>query len=98
MPQSTEPSVAEKSLRARIAAHSKWSTADAVAGTAAARAASPAGLSYHESLVDPDRVLPEDERARRALSSRKAYYARLALRSAQARRAKRTPVESDTGV
>ena len=36
--------------------------------------------------VDPDHVLPEEERVRRATYARKAYFARLALASARARR------------
>jgi hypothetical protein len=36
--------------------------------------------------VDPERTLPEAERNRRAASARKAYFTRLALKSAQARR------------
>ena len=35
--------------------------------------------------VDPDRVLPEAERLRRAEHARKAYFTRLALLSAKAR-------------
>jgi hypothetical protein len=36
--------------------------------------------------VDPDRVLPEAERLRRASYARKLYFGRLALASAKARR------------
>jgi hypothetical protein len=36
--------------------------------------------------VDPERVLPEAERQRRAEQARKAYFTRLALKSAVARR------------
>jgi hypothetical protein len=36
--------------------------------------------------VDPDGVLPVDVRARMAEAARKAYYVRLAYRSAEARR------------
>ncbi|MGB7052709.1 MAG: hypothetical protein WBG41_14170 [Acidimicrobiales bacterium] len=36
--------------------------------------------------VDPDRKLPEKERLRRARAARKAYFIRLALKSARARR------------
>jgi hypothetical protein len=43
-------------------------------------------LDRFERQVDPDGVLSPDERARRAGHARKAYFARLALRSAQARR------------
>ena len=39
--------------------------------------------------VDPEGVLPEAERIRRAEHARKAYFTRLALKSAQARRRKR---------
>jgi hypothetical protein len=40
--------------------------------------------------VDPDRVLPEAERLRRAAHARKAYFARLAFLSSKAR-AKKVP-------
>lgn len=43
-------------------------------------------MARFEDEVDPDRVLPEAERARRAVHARKAYFTKLALRSAQARR------------
>jgi len=36
--------------------------------------------------VDPDRVLPEAERERRARAARRAYFSALAFKSAQARR------------
>jgi hypothetical protein len=75
---------AERSLRARLAAHTSWAnTADPAARTAAARAAA---LERFERQVDPDGVLTADERARRAAHARKAYFARLALKSTQARR------------
>jgi hypothetical protein len=38
-----------------------------------------------EDEVDPDRVLPEAERLRRAEHARRAYFTRLALASAKAR-------------
>jgi hypothetical protein len=38
--------------------------------------------------VDPNNELPEAERRRRAESARKAYYQRLALASAKARKAR----------
>lgn len=76
-------SPSERILRAKLAAHTKWATTDPVEGTAAARAAF---LDRFEDQVDPDRVLDPVERARRAASARKAYFTRLALKSAQARR------------
>ena len=47
-----------------------------------------AGLNYLLSRdeVDPDRTLRSAERARRAEHAKKAYFTRLALKSAQARR------------
>lgn len=74
---------AERALSARVAAHSKWSKTDPVEGTAAARKAF---ADRFEKEVDPLRLLDPAERHRRAESARKAYFARLALLSAQARR------------
>lgn len=77
---------ADRSLIARLAAHESWAnTADPAARTAPARRAM---LDRFERQVDPDGVLSPAERARRAGHARKAYFARLALRSAQARRKK----------
>ena len=70
-------------LRARLAAHAKWSQADPVEGTAKARATF---LLRFIDEVDPNRELPEPERLRRAEHARKAYFTRLALASAKARR------------
>lgn len=58
--------------------------------TANARKASPGSLSYWEREVDPDGALDLAERARRAEHARKACFARLALRSVQARQRKAT--------
>jgi hypothetical protein len=75
---------ADRSLIARLAAHESWAnTADPSARTAPARRAM---LDRFERQVDPDGVLSPTERGRRAGHARKAYFARLALRSAQARR------------
>jgi hypothetical protein len=75
---------AAASLLGRIGAHSKWSkTPDRSAATAPARRAF---LERFEREVDPDNTLPADERARRAGHARKAYFQRLALKSANARR------------
>jgi hypothetical protein len=75
----------QRSLRARLAAHTKWSQHDRVEGTAAARRTF---LDRFEAMVDPERVLPEAERRRRAESARKAYFTRLALASSRARQAR----------
>lgn len=68
----------------RIGAHSLWAKVeDRTARTAAARA----GLDRKfECEVDPNNELLPAERAVRVQAARKAYFARLALKSAQARR------------
>lgn len=75
-------SPAERTLRAKLAAHSRWASQDPVEGTAKARAAF---LDRFEREVPADITDPV-ERARRAEQLRKAYFARLALASAKARR------------
>lgn len=77
----------QRALRARIAAHSLHARYDSRDLTAPARHAF---LARFERDVDPEGVLPDRERMRRAESARKAYFARLALRSSSARRARRS--------
>ncbi len=78
---------AERSLRGQIAAHESWAhTESRSARTAPARKAA---LDRFEREVDPEGVLPPAERAKRAENARKAYFARLALKSAQARRVRK---------
>lgn len=87
MPASPRLSPEQRSLHARLAAHSLHAqVADPAAHTAPARRAF---LDRFELEVDPARVLPPAERARRAEHARKAYFTRLALKSAQARRKNR---------
>ena len=81
MPAST-PS--ERHLIARAAAHRSWATT--VNPTARTTNAREAFLATFEDEVDPDRILPDDERARRATNARKAYFATLARKSSQLRR------------
>jgi hypothetical protein len=73
----------DRALAARIAAHALHA-----AGKTNTVPARQAFLDRFEHQVDPDGVLPADERARRATHARKAYFTRLALKSAQARRKK----------
>lgn len=80
--------MSDRSQIAKIAAHESWArTEDRAARTQAARDAL---ARRFEDEVDPDRVLSPDVRTARAESARRAYYQRLALKSAQSRRAKRT--------
>ena len=75
---------AECRLRAQIHAHKSWaSTENRSARTLPARLAL---LDKFEKEVDPDGKLLPAERAKRAENARKAFYATLALKSAQARR------------
>ncbi|MDQ3574976.1 MAG: hypothetical protein M3404_08670 [Actinomycetota bacterium] len=81
---STDLTPNERVLRARLAAHASWAnTHDPTARTAPGRAAA---LARFEDEVDPDHVLPEEERRRRAQHAMRAHMTRLALRSARARR------------
>ncbi|GAA2185018.1 hypothetical protein GCM10009785_35100 [Brooklawnia cerclae] len=74
----------ERALVGRIAANERWAREpDRSAATAPARAAM---LAKFEREVDPDGVLTPEERARRAGHAKKAYFTRLALKSARARR------------
>ena len=74
----------ELSLAGRIGAHVSWArTPDRTKRTQPARDAFDARF---EREVDPDGTLDPVERALRAAAARKAYFARLALKSAQARR------------
>ena len=84
MPSSLTPS--ERILRARLAAHALHAKHDS-------RELTRPGRDKFEQRfvdeVDPDRLLPEAERQRRAEHARKAYFTRLAMKSAQARKAKK---------
>lgn len=73
----------ERSLRARLAAHALHAQHDS---SEVSKAGREAFLARFEREVDPEGTLPTDERIRRAAHARKAYFTRLALKSAQARR------------
>lgn len=76
----------ERSLRGRIGAYALHSKYDSREITRAARAAY---LAKWIREVDPEGVLSEVERDRRAENALKAHLAKLALKSAQARRARK---------
>lgn len=73
---------AERSLAGRIAAHTKWSKQDPVAGTAAARKGF---MARFEREVDPRGEYSPEERQRRATAAMRAHMASIALRSVKAR-------------
>lgn len=73
-----------RQLRGSIGGHESWArTVDRSARTAPGRAAFEAKFLQE---VDPEGVLPLQERIERAANARKAFYRRLALSSAEARR------------
>jgi hypothetical protein len=74
---------AERSARARIGAHAQHARHDARETTKPARAAM---WRRFEDQVDPGRILPEDERRRRAKHAQQEHMLRMAFRSARARR------------
>ncbi|SDR76242.1 hypothetical protein SAMN04488570_0300 [Nocardioides scoriae] len=72
--------------RRQIAANARWAREpDRSAATQPARDGM---LRRFEDEVDPDRTLPAEERAMRAENARRAFYQRIALKSAQSRRRK----------
>jgi hypothetical protein len=73
----------DRALAARIAAHALHARGGTNTGPARR-----AFLDRFEREVDPDGVLPAEERARRAGHAKQAYFTRLSLKSAQARRKK----------
>ncbi len=74
-----------RAARARMAAHHLHSKIkDPKAHTAAARKAFM--VDRFERQVDPDRLLPPDERARLADHARRAHFIKMAIRSAEVRR------------
>lgn len=77
----------ERALHSRAASHARWAReGDRTAATAPARA----GLQARfERQVDPEGVLDPIERAKRAESARKAYFADLTRKSIAARRLKK---------
>ena len=73
----------QRALRARLAAHALHAkVADPAAHTAPARRAF---MDRFEREVDPDGILPPEQRARMAEHAKKAFFTRLAMASAKAR-------------
>ena len=76
----------QRSMRARMAAHSVHARGRTNTGPATA-----AAMARFERQVDPEGILPPDERARRAAHARSVYYTGLALKASKARRGDRPP-------
>lgn len=77
-------------LRARAGAHALHAQGKTNTGPAFA-----AMTARFEREVDPDRVLPPEERAKRAEHARKAYMTKLAFQSSRARTARRRKRSGD---
>lgn len=75
------------SLLGRLGAYSQHAQHDTKKTTEKARAT---WNEHFVDQVDPNRILDEAERDRRAKAARQAHYTRMALRSAQARRTRKT--------
>ncbi len=78
---------AERSLRASLAAHTRWSATPVAERRRQANRGHAALLATFAAQVDPAGVMPEEERQRLARNAYSAHMKRLALRSSQARRA-----------
>lgn len=78
---------AQRSLRASIAAHTRWSKEDPAANAARGQAGLLARFEREIRAADP--TLRDAEVARRAESARQAHMARLALASSKARAARK---------
>lgn len=86
----------ERKLISKLGGHAKAArTLDPAAATAQARMAF---LSRFEQQVDPDGVLDAATRGRLADAKRREHFTRLALKSAQARRARRVADEMEAEV
>jgi hypothetical protein len=74
-----------KSLPHQVSAYSRWAKEDPAEQGRIMRAGFDQRFLRE---VDPNNELPEAERLRRAEAARRAYFGRLALASAKARRAR----------
>lgn len=77
---------AERTLRAKIAANTRWAKATSEERRAHGERGSRDLLAKFEREVDPEGTLDPEERRKRAVNARNAHMARLALKSAKARR------------
>ncbi len=80
----------ERALRARIGAYAFH--AQGRTNTVPGRKAF---MARFEKEVDPDGVLPEAERQKRAEAAKKLYFARLALKRAKLRRKEKAAEAND---
>lgn len=72
----------QRAMRARVAALTRWANEDPAEQMRKARAKFD---ERFEKQVDPEGILPEAERIRRAQAARRSYYQQLAFKSSRAR-------------
>jgi hypothetical protein len=77
----------ERTLRARMGAYVVHARYDPRQTTAPARAAF---MKRFLDEVDPERLIPEPERLRRAAAARKGYFTRLAFLASRRRRQRKS--------
>lgn len=77
---------AQRSERARIGGYALAASHDSRETSAAGRAAF---MARFERQVDPEGILSETERQRRATAARKAYFGQLRLKALKGKEAKR---------
>lgn len=76
----------QRSTRGVIAAHARWAKEDPAVNAARGQVGL---IERFRREVDPDGMLPEAERERRARSAYRAHMSRLALASSKARGARK---------
>ena len=86
MAASTTLTPSERSLRARLASHTRWAQTSPEDARKTGEAAQRGLVERFAREIDPDESLNPEERYRRARHARDAHMARLALASAKARR------------
>lgn len=87
------PSSTARQLAGRAGALESWAnTPDRAARTANGRSAGPGDIEWHLARLDPERFADatDAQKLAAAEAAKKAWYARLAMKSAQARRRKTT--------
>ena len=89
------PTAAERRAWASVAANERWAKEpDRAAATQAAR---DAFIQKFYDQVDPDRALPPEERHKRAMAARSAFYARIRANGLKAKRLRAEADELDGG-
>jgi hypothetical protein len=81
--------VTQRRLPAQIAANIRWANTPQAERIKAAERGQAGLLARFEREVDPDGVLPPQERAKRAANLHRAHMARISLASSRARAAKK---------